>query len=450
MSDLLGPLFRPAAAGLFSDRARLQGMLDFEAALARAHARTGTCPPHSAERIARLCKAELLDAAALAEATAQGGNPAIPIVTALTRLVAAEDPEAARQVHKGATSQDAIDTGLVLQLRSFLQPLEKDLERLSAGLAGLAEANRGTPIAGRTWLQQAAPTVFGLKAAAHLDAAERHLIRLAELRPRLLVLQFGGAVGTLGSLGDRGIEVAEALARELHLSLPEMPWHAQRDRPAELAAFLGLLTGTLGKMARDLALLAQSEIAEAFESAAEGRGGSSTMPQKRNPVSAAVVLAAAARAPGLVATLLSSMVQEHERGLGGWHAEWETLPELCLLAAGALRHGVETVDGIQLDPARMLENIAGAGGQLFAEAAASRLTERLGREEAHRLVERAARRAESGGKHLRAVLEEDPAARQHLSAAELDAIFDTSHPPGSAGPFIDRVLARRRQRLEAR
>src|SRR5262249_35791126 len=180
---------------------------------ARAHARAGTCPSHAAERIARLCKAELLDAAALAEATAQGGNPAIPVVSALTRLVASEDPGAARHVHQGATSQDAIDAGLGLQLRSFFPLLEKDLERLSAGLAGLAEANRGTPISGRTWLQQAAPTVFGLKAAAHLDAAERHLVRLAELRPRLLVLQFGGAVGTLGSLGGRGIEVAEALAR---------------------------------------------------------------------------------------------------------------------------------------------------------------------------------------------------------------------------------------------
>src|SRR5262249_22134858 len=182
MSDLLGPLFRPAAASLFSDHARLQGILDFEAALARAHARAGACPAQTAERIARLCKAEMLDPAEMAVATAQGGNPAIPVVSALGRLVAAEDPEAARGVHKGATSQDAIDTGLTLQLRSFLQLLEKDLEALSAGLAALAEANRDAPISGRTWLQQAAPTVFGLKAAAHLDAVERHLIRLAELR----------------------------------------------------------------------------------------------------------------------------------------------------------------------------------------------------------------------------------------------------------------------------
>ncbi|HYS09845.1 MAG TPA: 3-carboxy-cis,cis-muconate cycloisomerase [Myxococcales bacterium] len=450
MSDLLAPLFRPAAPGLFGDRARIQGILDFEAALARAHARVGTCPAQAAETIARFCKAELLDSAALAEATAQAGNLAIPVVSALTRRVAAEDSEAVRYVHKGATSQDAIDTGLVLQLRSFITVLEQDLERLSSALARLAETNRVTPISGRTWLQQAAPTVFGLKAAGHLDAVERHAVRLAELRPRLLVLQFGGAVGTLGSLGERGIEVAEELARELRLPLPEMPWHGQRDRPAELATFLGLLTGTLGKLARDLSLLAQTEIGEAFEPAAEGRGGSSTMPQKRNPVSAAVVLAAAVRAPGLVATILSAMVQEHERGLGGWHAEWETLPELCLLAAGALRHGAEAMDGIELDPRRMRENIARGGGQIFAEAAASRLAERLGRTEAHALVERAARRAQSGGKHLRAALEEEKAVRQHLSAADLDAIFDVDRLPGAAAAFIDRVLARRRQRLEAR
>ena len=292
--------------------------------------------------------------------------------------------------------------------------------------------------------------MFGLKAAGCLDAVERHAVRLAELRPRLLALQFGGAVGTLGSLGGRGLEVAEALARELQLSLPDMPWHAQRDRPAELAVFLGLLVGTLGKAARDVSLLAQTEIAEAFEPTAEGRGGSSTMPQKRNPVSAAVALAAAARAPGLVATLLSAMVQEHERGLGGWHAEWETLPELCLLAAGALRHMVETVEGIELDPARMRDNIVGAKGQMFAEAAASRLADRLGTAEAHKLVEKAARRAHSAGRHLRAVLEEDPAVRQHLSTADLDAIFDVDRAPGVAGAFIDRVLARRRQRLERR
>ncbi|HTO98897.1 MAG TPA: 3-carboxy-cis,cis-muconate cycloisomerase [Myxococcales bacterium] len=449
MSDLLTPLFRtPGAADLFADRARLQGLLDFEAALARAHARAGLFPAAAAERIAASCRAELLDLRELAEATARAGNPAIPVVSALTRLVSAQDPEAGRHVHWNATSQDAMDTGLVLQLRRFLALLEKDLERLSAGLARLAAAHRGTVLCGRTWLQQAAPTLFGLKAAGWLDAVERQLVRLQEMRPRLLVLQFGGAAGTLGSLGAKGPEVAEALARELQLSLPALPWHAQRDRLAELAAFLGILLGTLGKIGRDLSLLAQTEISEAFEPAGQARGGSSTMPQKRNPVSASVLLAAAARAPGLTATLLAAMVQEHERGLGGWQAEWETIPELCLLAAGALEHAAAAIEGLEVDPGRMRENLDGSRGQVFAEAAASRLAARLGKAEAHEVVGRAARRARESGRHLRAALEEDRAAP--LSASELDAIFDPQRAVGAAAGFIDRVLGQRERRLGAR
>ncbi|HZX96667.1 MAG TPA: 3-carboxy-cis,cis-muconate cycloisomerase [Myxococcales bacterium] len=448
MSDLLSPLFRaPRATILFGDQARLQGMLDFEAALARAEAQAGMIPAAAAEAIAGHCRAELLDAGALAEATGRAGNPVIPLVAALTRSVAAVDAAAAAHVHRGATSQDAMDTGLVLQLRAFIEVLAADLERLSAALARLANAHRATPICGRTWLQQAAPTVFGLKAAGFLDALERHLERLRELRPRLLVLQFGGAVGTLGSLESRGPQVAEALSRELQLGLPEMPWHAHRDRLVELAAWLGLLVGTLGKMARDLALLAQGEVAEAFEAGGEGRGGSSAMPQKRNPVSAAVVLAAAARAPGLVATLLSAMVQEHERGLGGWHAEWETLPELSLLAAGAAHQSAAMVETLEVDPARMRENLTNTRGLVFAEAVASRLAPRAGRTEAHELVARASRKALAGGRQLRAVLEEDPEVARHLSAGDLSAIFDSGDSPGSAGLFIDRVLDRRRRRL---
>jgi 3-carboxy-cis,cis-muconate cycloisomerase len=353
-------------------------------------------------------------------------------------------------VHFGATSQDAMDTGLVLQLRRFLEILQADLERLSAGLARLAAANRATLLCGRTWLQQAAPTVFGLKAAGWLDSVERHLSRLEDLRPRLLVLQFGGAVGTLGSLGGRGLEVAEALARELQLPMPAIPWHAQRDRLGELAALLGLLLGTLGKMARDLSLLAQSEISEAFEADDEARGGSSAMPQKRNPVSAAAVLSAAARGPGLVATLLAAMVQEHERGLGGWQAEWETLPELCQLAAGAAQHSASVVEGLEIDPERMRDNMERAAGQIFAEAAASRLALRLGKGDAHQLVGKAARRARDARRHLRAVLEEDEVARSNLSAADLDEIFDPDKSLGAAGAFIDRVLGQRQRRLERR
>jgi 3-carboxy-cis,cis-muconate cycloisomerase len=443
-SELLGSLFGSAeASALFTDRARIQGILDFEAALARAEAQRGAIPAAAAPAIAGKCRAELFSIADLARPTARAGIPVIPIVARLTALVAADDPEAARYVHWGATSQDAMDTGLVLQLRRFLALLETDLARFAAALARLAEAHKTTPLVGRTWLQHATPVTVGLKAAGWLDAVERHRTRLAEVRARALVLQFGGAAGTLAALGDCGLEVAEALAAELSLALPALPWHAHRDRVVEVATAVGLLVGTLGKIARDLSLLMQTDVAEAFEPAGEGRGGSSTMPHKRNPVTAAVVLAAATRAPGLVATLLSAMVQEHERGLGGWHAEWETLPALCVLAAGALRQMTETIEGLELDPARMRENLETTQGQILAEAVTMALGSRIGRLAAHELVEHACHRAAATRRHLKEVLAEDPVATRHLTPADLDRLFDPLNYIGSAAAFVDRVLKSR-------
>jgi 3-carboxy-cis,cis-muconate cycloisomerase len=366
------------------------------------------------------------------------------LIKALEGLVSANDAEAARYVHWGATSQDAMDTGLVLQLRRFTGLLEGELDALSEALAQLAEAHRTTPLAGRTWLVQGPPVTLGLKAAGWLDAVERHRSRLEELLPRALVLQFGGAVGTLSALGGRGLEVAQVLARELGLPLPAAPWHAHRDRLAEVATFLGLLAGTLGKIGRDLSLLAQTEVAEAFEPAAEGRGGSSAMPHKRNPVAAAVLLAAAARAPGLVATMLAAMVQEHERGLGGWHAEWETLPELCTLVAGAVAVAAEAIAGLEVDAARMRANLDASRGQIFSEAAAMALAARIGRPQAREVVERASRRAATAGRPLREMLAEEPLAARHLTSAELDRIFDPAQGLGEATAFVDRVLAARR------
>src|SRR5579863_6611714 len=340
---LFDPLFgTPAMIEVFSDAARVQRMLDFEAALARAEARCGVIPEPAARKIAEKCKAELIDFDALALATADSVNPAIPLVKQLTALVAKENGEAARFVHWGATSQDANDTGLILQVRQAFDILETDLATLCAGLAQLAEKYRSTPIAGRTLMQHASPTTFGVKVAGWLDAMSRHRERFAETRKRVLVLQFGGAVGTLAALREKALPVARALAAELQLELPAMPWHTQRDRVAETATTLGLCAVTLGKMARDISLHMQTEIAEVFEPAAEGRGGSSSMPHKRNPVSAAIVLSAATRIPGLVSTMLSAMVQEDERGVGNWQAEWETLPEIFRLTAGAL-HQMATI-----------------------------------------------------------------------------------------------------------
>lgn len=438
---LLDPLFRwQAVEDIFSDRARIQSMLEFEAALARAEAGVGAIPASAAAPIAAKCRAELFDFKALAQATALAGNLAIPLVKQLTALVAAEDKEAARYVHWGATSQDAIDTGFVLQARRALELIAEELERFSEILARLAQQHRDTTLPARTWLQQALPTTLGLRVVGWLDAVDRHRVRLAETRSRTLVLQFGGAVGTLAALGEKGMVVAKALGEELKLPVPAVPWHAHRDRVAEIATTLGLCTGTLGKIARDLSLEAQTEVAEIFEPAGPGRGGSSTMPHKRNPVTAAVVLAAATRVPALAGAMLSAMVQEQERGLGGWHAEWETLPEIISLTAGALHHLADTVDSLDINADKMRANLEITHGLIFAEAVQMVLAEQMGRLPAHELVEAACKRAQKQKQHLRDVLAEEPKIKQHLDKKELERLFDPARYLGVAGELIDRVL----------
>jgi 3-carboxy-cis,cis-muconate cycloisomerase len=437
---LLAPLFGSAAMDeVFSDAARLQHMLDFEAALARAEAQCGLIPAAAAAAIALKCKANLIDVDALATATAASLNPAIPLVKQLTALVAKDDAEAAEFVHWGATSQDANDTGLVLQMRRAFDLLETDLAALCKGLADLAQEHRSTPMAGRTLMQHALPTTFGVKVAGWLDAMNRHRERFAQTRKRVVVLQFGGAVGTLAALRDKGLVVAEALAADLRLELPAMPWHAQRDRVAEVATTLGLCTGTLGKIARDISLHMQTEIAEISEPAGEGRGGSSTMPHKRNPVSAAVVLSAATRVPGLVSTMLSAMVQEDERGLGNWQAEWETLPEIFRLTAGALHQLVTIAPHLLVDAARMRHNLEATQGLIFAEAITLTLAPHIGKSSARALVDAATDKARKSGKHLREVLSHERAVTENLTAAELDRLFTAENYLGVAEALVDEV-----------
>ncbi len=449
--DLLDSLFRSAAVdAVFSDRATLQGMLDFEAALARAESRTGVMPAETAAAIAAQCKAELFDHAALAQGAARAGNLAIPLVKQLTTLVAAKNKEAARFVHWGATSQDAVDTGRVLQLRKALELLEGDLNGLVESLATLAEQHRATLIAGRTWMQHALPTTLGVKIAAWLDAFVRHRQRLEETGNRCLVLQFGGAVGTLAALGSRGPEVAKALAAELKLGLPRLAWHSNRDRITEIGATLGMLAGTVGKIARDLALHMQTEVAEILEPAEEGRGGSSTMPHKRNPVSCAVMLGAALRVPALVAGLLASMMQEDERGLGGWHAEWEPLPEIVQLTAGALHHLATIAPKLEIDVERMKKNLDLTDGLIYAEAVSMALAEKMTRAEAHEIVQSACARAVRERRNLRDALSADPKITGLLSAAELDRLFDPRKYLGAAEEYVRRVVAASRSALSER
>jgi 3-carboxy-cis,cis-muconate cycloisomerase len=438
------PLFTPPVlAKAFSRTARVERMLEAEAALARAEARAGIIPQDAAESIARACRAEAYDIDALHAAATDAGNLAIPLVAALTRRVGEQDAAAKGYVHWGATSQDIIDTGLVLQLREGLGYVESELARLCDALATHADAHRTTVLPGRTWLQQASPISLGHKLAASLAALDRDRARLAALAPRLYVVQLGGAAGNLASLGAKGSAVTQAMAAELGLGVPPTPWHTQRDAVVECAAVLGILTASLGKLARDLALLSQTEVGEAFEPAAPGRGGSSTMPQKRNPVGAAVALAAATRVPGLVATMLAAAVQEHERGLGNWPAEWDTLPEIVQLAGSAVLAMAQVVPGLTVDVARMRANIDLTQGQLFAEAVQMALAPALGRDVAHKLVADICRRAAAEGRHVRDVLREDPKARPLLDDAALDRLFDPVQYLGSSNDYIDRVLRAR-------
>jgi len=418
-------------------------MLDFEAALARAEASVGIIPGGAADTIARCCRAEEFDLTTLAAAAHDAGNLAIPLVSLLTERVARAQPGAQGYVHWGATSQDVLDTGLVLQFRDALALIDRSIARLGNAVARQAALHRATLLAGRTWLQQALPVTLGLKLAMTLAAIDRHRRRLVSVRERVLVLQFGGAAGTLASLGGDGTAVEAALAKNLALAIPAAPWHTQRDNLCEVATVLGLIAATLGKLARDVALLAQTEVGEAFEPAKAGRGGSSTMPQKRNPVGASVAIAASVRVPGLVATMLTAAVQEHERGLGNWPAEWDTLPEIAMLTGGALDAMASVVDGIEIDAVRMRTNLELSQGQILAEAAQMALAPALGRDVAHEVVAIASRRALKDGRHLRDVLADEPRVTAVIDRSALARLFDPQSYLGSANAFIDRALARR-------
>jgi 3-carboxy-cis,cis-muconate cycloisomerase len=430
---------------ILSDKSRVAYMLRFAAALAIAEARAGVIPEGASRRIVEQCVVDQFDLAALAKQARPAGNLAIPLVKMLTEAVAKQDHDAARFVHWGATSQDTIDTGTVLQLGDALGLVENDLAQLSEVLVKLAEEYRATPMVARTWMQQALPTTFGFVVAGWLDAILRHRRRLAEIRPRVLTLQFGGAVGTMAAFRGRGPQVAQALAAELRLTVPAAPWHAHRDRLAEVAAFLGLVTGTLGKIARDISLSTQTEVAELFEPSGEGRGGSSTMPHKRNPVTCAVVLAASARVPGLVSTILSALSQEHQRGLGGWHAEWETLPEIIRLSGGALHHLLEMLPGLEVDRERMCANLEATRGLIFAEAVSIALADRLGKMPAHLLMEAASKKARTAKRHLKEVLREEPGLHGQLTQADLDSLFDVRNYLGNAEGFVQRIVAQARE-----
>jgi 3-carboxy-cis,cis-muconate cycloisomerase len=447
MSTSLSPLLAPmlssgAMRTVCDDVTTLQHMLDFEAALARAEASAGAIPASAAAPIAKACRAEAFDLAALANAAMRSGNLAIPLVKALTAHVAKSDAAAARYVHWGATSQDVIDTAAMLSLRAGVDALLGDIDRAVAGFAKLARQHRSTAMVARTWLQHALPMPFGLKLAEYAAALHRSRTRLKLVRAETLALQFGGAAGTLAALGDKGPAVAGKLAEDLKLPLPDAPWHTHRDRVAEAASVLAILAGTCGKIARDVSLMMQTDVAEAFEPSGEGRGGSSTMPHKRNPVGAATALAAATMAPNLAATIFAAQVQDHERSAGPWHAEWPTLPTLLLVTSGALASMVDIADGLEVDVARMRANLDATSGLIMAEAVTMALAEKIGKSDAHHLIEAASKKAVAEKKHLRNILAGDSTIAAQLGGPDgLAKLFEPMAYQGASQALIDRLLA---------
>jgi 3-carboxy-cis,cis-muconate cycloisomerase len=426
---------------LFSDQSILQAMLDFEVALARAEAQLKIIPRSAADAIAVAAKAEVFDPAALSGATLRAGTPVIPFVKALTERVRGIDSKAGGFVHWGATSQDVADTALVLLLKRAQPIFDADLTRLERALKRLAKEHGAAVMLGRTLMQPAPPTTFGLKAAGWLNAISRSHKRLNDAFFETPILQFGGASGTLASLGRRGLAVGRALADELGLGLPDAPWHTHRDRIAELMCACGILTGSLGKMARDISLLMQGEVGEAAEPSEPGRGGSSTMPHKRNPTGCSLTLAAAVRVPGLVAGFLSAMVQEHERALGGSQSEWPTVSGVIQASGLAAASMAEVAEGLTVDPARMRTNIEATKGVIFAERAMMLLGDKLGRDVAHKLLEEATQKSIAEGRSLASVLSGMSEVTRHLDSAIVRELDVPEHYLGMADEFRTRLLA---------
>jgi 3-carboxy-cis,cis-muconate cycloisomerase len=429
-----------AMRAVFSDETRVQKYLDIEAGLARAQGSLGIIPNEAADEIVRHCHAAEFDMAELKRQTERIGYPVLPVVQQLVKRC---KDGLGEWCHWGATTQDITDTATVLQIRDALVLVESEIVAIADALAGLAKKYRDTPMAGRSNLQQAVPITFGYKIATILAAMERHRRRLVELRPRVLVGEFGGAAGTLSSLGKDGLKVQEGLMRELGLGQPEIAWHTVRDRIAEVGCFLGLVTGTLAKLATDVKLLMQTEVEEVYEPFHEGRGSSSTMPQKRNPISCLYIIACTAMVRQNVAALLDAMVEDHERATGPWEIEWIAVPEIFCLASGALHQARVIAEGLQVNEKRMRANLDLTNGMIVSEAVMMGLGPYLGRQRAHDLVYDICRAAIASGRDFLDLLAEDKEIARHMDRAALSKLCDPANYLGLAGEMVDRVLRMR-------
>jgi 3-carboxy-cis,cis-muconate cycloisomerase len=441
-SDIFKDVFGTAdMRAVFSDDGTLKAYVRAEVALAVAQGRVGVIPADAAAAIAAKAGEVALDREQLKQDAENVGYP----ILGLVRQLSAKLGEAGKYVHWGATTQDIMDTGVVLQVREALDIVERDLAAISAALAGLAARYRDTPMAGRTHLQQALPVTFGYKAAVWLSMMERHAERLRQLRPRVLVAQFGGAAGTLASLGDKGLDVRRAYAEELGLAEADITWHVARDGLVEAVQLLGLITGSLGKIGFDVMLMMATELSEVFEPFAAHRGASSTMPQKRNPISSEILVANAKAVRQQAGLMLDAMIQDFERATGPWHVEWIALPESFILTAGALAQAKFMLEGLVVDPERMRVNLEATGGLIVAEAVMMGLAPKMGRQTAHDLVYDACREALKDKKTLFQVLDKLPAVKQALDSAALKRLCDPANYLGASAAMTDRVLARRKK-----
>src|SRR5579864_5616964 len=432
--------FTKPMRSIFADDNRIQKYLDIEAALATVQARLGIIPQEAAEEIRRHCVVDQFDFAKLKAETERIGYPVLP---AVQQLVALCRDGLGEWCHWGATTQDITDSATVMQIREGLALIEADLNGIADALAGLARKYRDTPMAGRSNLQQAVPITFGYKMATLLAAFERHKQRLKELRARVLVGEFGGAAGTLSSLGGRGLETQAELMKELNLGQPAIAWHTVRDTIAEVGCFLGLVTGSCGKIAFDIKLMMQTEVEEVYEPFHEGRGSSSTMPQKRNPISSVYITALTSVVRQQTAALLDAMVEDHERATGPWEIEWIVLPEIFCLSAGALAQTLFVLTGLQVDPKKMRANLDLTKGLIVSEAVMMGLGPYLGRQYAHDLVYDICRKVVATGRPLVDLLAENAEITKHLDRAALAKLCNPANYLGEAGAMVDRVLAMR-------
>jgi 3-carboxy-cis,cis-muconate cycloisomerase len=433
----------PAMRAVWSDESRVQKYLDIEAALARAQARLKIIPQKAAAEIVRHCDAKKIDMKLLKEKTEKIGYPVLPVVQQLVALCKGGLGE---WCHWGATTQDITDTATILQTRESLDLIESDIDAIADALARLAKKYRDTPMAGRSNLQQAVPITFGYKMATLLGAFERHRERLSQMRNRVEVGEFGGAAGTLSSLGKDGLKVQAELMKRLKLRQPDISWHTVRDRIGEVGGFLALVTGTCGKIALDVKLLMQTEVEEVQEPFHQGRGSSSTMPQKRNPISSVYITAQTAMVKQLAAALYEAQVEDHERSTGPWEIEWIALPEIFMLSAGALAQTRFIIEGLQVNAEKMRENLAITNGLIMSEAVMMALGPKLGRNKAHDLVYDVCREVVKTGRPLIDLLVEDKEIGKHVTRKSLEKMTDPANYLGVAGQMVDRVLRGRKKK----